>query len=398
MITPETPIPIGLTFDDILLVPCRTRAKSRKYVDVTTNITKQFQIKVPIVSANTPWCTEAAMAIAMAQFGGVGFIHRMTIVETQAEQVRQVKAVKVDWEMFPNASVAADGRLLVGAAVGVKDDYLERASLLVDSGADILVVDIAHGHADYAIDVIAQLKALYPNVDIVGGNVATAEGVHDLIEAGADAVKVGIGPGGICTTRLVAGAGVPQITAIIECAHEARKHGVPIIADGGIRRSGDIAKAIAVGASSVMLGSILAGTDESAAQLIEKDGQKYKVTTGFVTLGMTLTQKRIRGEKITEDEFKKYVPEGVEATFHHQGSVAEVLTQYVGGLQSGMSYSGSLSIPKFWENARLIRVSGAGQAENQPHAHNRAPQIHPDYKSVLINNDSNQSQTTFQSN
>ena len=382
MITPETPIPLGLTFDDVLLVPQRTRAKSRKDVDVSSKLTKRIDIKIPIISSNTPWCTEAAMGIAMAELGGIGIIHRMTTLEIQAALVEKVKSTVIDQTLFPLASVDANKQPLVGAAIGTKDDYLERAKQLVDHGVDILVVDIAHGHADYALDVISKFKALYPHVDIIGGNVATAEGVSDLIEAGADAVKVGIGPGGVCTTRLVAGAGVPQLTAIIECATAARKQGIPIIADGGIRTSGDIAKAIGAGASTVMLGSMLAGTDESAAQLVEIDGNLYKISTGFPSLGVELTLKGIRNEEITEEEVKEYVPEGVDATFEYKGSVADVLTQLVGGLRSGMSYSGSLSVAEFWEKARFIQVSAAGQAENKPHVQTRSIQVHPNYRIV----------------
>lgn len=389
MITPTTHIQAGLSYDDVLLVPKRTRAKSRALVDVSSHLTRSIRLELPILSANVPFCTESPMAIQMARCGGVGFIHRMNTLEEEAREVRRTKAVVVSRDDFPLASVDANGRLLVGAGVGVTGDFEERAAAVVEAGVDLLVIDIAHGHADYALEAIELFKGRYPQVQIVAGNVATAEGTRDLIEAGADTVKVGIGPGGICTTRLVAGAGVPQLTAIVNCVAEARKTRTPIIADGGIRHPGDITKALAAGASTVMLGSGLAGTDESAAHLVEKDGQKYKITTGFVTLGVKLMLEQRRRGVVTEDELRSYVPEGVEATYDYAGPLEDVLLRFGGGLRSGMSYSGAMNVHELWEKAEFIQVLAGGRAENGPHAtHGREP-VHPDYRKIFT-----QAQTT----
>lgn len=377
-------IPVGLTFDDVLLIPQRTRVESRKHVAVSTRLSRRVALKIPIVSSNVPWCTEAPMAIALARLGGIGILHRMTTVEAQVDQLTETKAALGDLERYPDATRDSWGRLAVGAAVGAKVDDRDRAARLVDAGADLLVVDIAHGHADYALDCVAALKSAHPEIDVIGGNVATADAVRDLVDAGADAVKVGIGPGGICSTRLVAGAGVPQLTAILDCVAEARHHDVPIIADGGIRTSGDIVKALAAGASSVMLGSLLAGTEESAAYLVEMDNRRYKISTGFVTLGVALTRKRVAGEDVSRAEILDYVPEGVEATFEYLGPLDNHVRQLIGGVQSGISYTGSASIPEMWRKRRFIRVTDAGRGENRPHAVDRAPQVHPDYKALFL--------------
>ena len=384
MITKNSPMVMGFTFDDVLLVPRKTSAASRMNVDISSQLTPRIRLHLPIISANTPWCTEAPMAIAMARHGGIGFIHRMCGPEHQAEQVRQTKAAPCNASEFPHASKDKDGRLLVGGAIGVQGDYLERAELLVRSGVDILVIDIAHGHADYALQTIEQIKSRYPSIEIVAGNIATGEAARDLINAGADVLKVGVGPGAVCTTRVVTGCGVPQLTAILDCVDVARSHGIPVIADGGIRSSGDMTKALAAGASTVMLGSLLAGTEESAAAPMEVDGVKYKVSTGFVTLGVKLTLKRLNNEKVTRDEFKRYTPEGVEATFRYTGSAADTLAQYAGGIRSGYSYCGAMNTAELWEKAAFMQVSPAGFAEGKPHALTAVKQVHPDYSKLLV--------------
>ncbi len=376
---------LGLTFDDVLLVPLRTHSLSRKEIDITTPLTKSISLSMPIISANTPWCTESQLAIVMAKSGGIGFIHRMCSPSQQVIELKKVKNYNVSKRENPSMSLDKQGRLLVGAAVGVRGDHFERAKLLVDNEVDILVVDVAHGHADYTINCIKELKTRYPDIPIIAGNVATADGVRDLVEAGADSVKIGIGPGGICTTRDIAGAGVPQLTAIIECAKEARRMNVPIIADGGIKTSGDITKAIGAGASCVMLGSMLAGTDESAAETLECNGKIFKTTTGFVSLGVKLTLRRLNKESISKKEVKEYVPEGVESTFSCTGSAEELLIKLTGGLRSGMSYSGSSSISEFHSKARFIRTTPATKNENSAHAHDITPQMQLDFLSKWEN-------------
>jgi IMP dehydrogenase/GMP reductase len=301
-------------------------------------------------------------------------------MQTVEQQVAHIRQVKTTSSGEAAATSDGDGALRVGAAVGVTGDHLERAARCVEAGADVLLVDVAHGHADYVLEVVAELKRRFPAVPVVAGNVATAEGTRDLAGAGADAVKVGIGPGGVCTTRLVAGSGVPQLSALLDCSVEARRLGVPLIADGGIRSSGDIAKALAAGAAVVMAGSALAGADESEALEISENGQRYKVSRGFATLGMELTLKLAADQSVTAAEVQHYVPEGVEMTFPWTGPVAGTVHQLVGGLRSAMTYSGAESVEALRRKARFVQVTSAGQAENGPHARDRAPQPAPDYR------------------
>ena len=372
----------GLSFNDVLLIPKKTRSKSRKLVDTSSFVTQNIRVQTPVLSTNTPWCTEAPLAIALAKLGGLGIVHRMNLLEQEVEEVRLVKEHAFSAADFPKATVDASGKLRVGAAVGVKGDWKERAAALVQAGADALVLDIAHGHADYALDVVEQLKKSFPGTDVIAGNIATADATADFISAGADAVKVGIGPGGVCTTRIVTGCGVAQFTAINDCSNEARKHNIPVIADGGIRTSGDLTKALAAGAHTVMLGSLLAGTDESAAKLVEADGQKHKVSKGFVTLGMQLTLKYLKEGVISKEELDEYVPEGVEATFKYTGSLKDTLHPLVGGLRSGMSYCGSESMEELHQKAEFMQVSPAGFSEGTPHVLTSSTQVALDYKKL----------------
>ncbi len=269
---------------------------------------------------------------------------------------------------YPKATKDSRGRLSVGAAVGVKSSELNRVERLLDAGADCIVVDIAHGDSKLEIDIIKNIRKNFPSAQIIGGNVATAEGAQRLIDAGVDAVKVGVGPGSICITRIVAGAGVPQLTAVMDCAAVARPQNIPIIADGGVRTSGDVVKAIAAGASTVMLGSLLAGTDESPGLLMTRKGHRYKVSRGMASLQANVARKVREGEgDITQEEIEEYVSEGVEAAVPYRGSAREMLNQLVGGLQSGMSYTNAHSLDELHEKAVFTRMTQVGLAESRPH-------------------------------
>jgi IMP dehydrogenase len=268
----------------------------------------------------------------------------------------------------PNAARDAQGRLLVGAAIGAVGDYLERAEALVAAGADVLVVDIAHGHSEHALHATRQVKDAFPHVQLVAGNVATAEGTRDLAEAGADAVKVGVGPGAACSTRVVAGVGVPQFTALIECVAAARQLDLPIVADGGIRNSGDLTKALAAGAETAMIGSLLAGTEESPGRTVVRNGVRSKVYRGMASLGAAEARRqRETSEDVLDELAAAVVPEGVEAVVPYRGSVAEVLYQHVGGLRSGMSYLNARCLAELREHARFVRMTDAGRSESRPH-------------------------------
>ncbi len=271
-------------------------------------------------------------------------------------------------EKYPLATKDSRGRLAVGAAVGVKASEINRLERLLEAGVDCIVVDIAHGDSQQEIDIIINIRKDFPKAQIVGGNVATAEGTQRLIDAGVDAVKVGVGPGSICITRIVAGAGVPQLTAVMNCAAVARPQGIPIIADGGIRTSGDIVKALAAGASTVMIGSLLAGTDESPGFLITRNGHRYKASRGMASLQASMERKvRETESEFTEEEIEDYVSEGVEAVVPYRGSASELLKQLVGGLQSGMSYTNAHSIDELHEKAVFVRMTPVGLQESKSH-------------------------------
>lgn len=265
---------------------------------------------------------------------------------------------------YPNSARDSSGRLLAGAAVGVTKDMLERVAALVESKVDVIVVDTAHGHSKGVIDSVKLIKREFPDLQVIAGNVATAEATVELIKAGADAVKVGIGPGSICTTRVVTGVGVPQITAIINCTKAAKEYGVPIIADGGIKYSGDITKALAAGASVVMAGSLFAGTDESPGEEILYEGRRYKVYRGMGSLGAMDAGSK---DRYFQEDTKKYVPEGVEGRIHYKGALGDVVYQLIGGLKSGMGYCGAKDIPTLQETAKFIKITSATLVENHPH-------------------------------
>ena len=272
---------------------------------------------------------------------------------------------------FPYSTKDSKGRLMVGAAIGVVGDYLERARALVEAGVDVLVIDIAHGDADHTVRAVEAVRSALGSVELVAGNVATADGVATLASAGVDAVKVGIGPGSICITRLVAGVGIPQLTAVMDSAREAERHGIPIIADGGIRDSGDITKALAAGAASVMLGNLLAGTTESPGLVIQRGGRPYKISRGMASaeaaLARVAREQPGRGWAEWEEEIQEVVPEGVEAAVPYRGDVGQIIFQLVGGLRSGMSYCNARTLEELRRNATFVRITEAGRRESGPH-------------------------------
>lgn len=272
-------------------------------------------------------------------------------------------------DQYPFASKDKKGRLLVGAAVGVKGDFLERTEALLDAGADTIIVDIAHGHSDNAINTVNMIKKAFPNCELIAGNVATGEGARDLITAGVDAVKVGVGSGSICITRVVTGSGVPQLTAVTESVKVSREYDIPVISDGGIRTSGDTTKALAAGASSVMVGSMFGGTDESPGKTLVKNGKKFKMYRGMASFYASLGRKyREEGLQVVDsNDLNDYVPEGVEAMVPYKGSVVEIIRQLVGGLRSGLSYCGAKTISEMQNNAEFIKITPAGYIESQPH-------------------------------
>ena len=346
---------LGLTYDDVLLLPDASDVVPSE-VDTSTQLTRTISIAVPLVSSAMDTVTESAMAIAMAKAGGIGIIHRNLPISDQVTHVKLVKNVG-----------------LVGAAVGVGDDGFARAQALITAGVDVVVVDTAHGHHRAVLDAIARIKKFSPTTQIIGGNVATRAGAQALINAGADAVKVGVGPGSICTTRVVAGVGVPQITAIMEAAKACNKAGIPLIADGGLQYSGDIVKAIVAGANSVMLGSLLAGCRESPGELVEIDGVKYKSYRGMGSLGAMQSrgeQKSYSKDRYMQDDVlsdDKLVPQGIEGKVAFRGNVEDVVHQLVGGLRSGMGFAGAPDIQTLRHEGRLIQITAAGLQESHPH-------------------------------
>ncbi|MGH2379374.1 MAG: IMP dehydrogenase [Candidatus Limnocylindria bacterium] len=340
----------GLAFDDVLLIPSRSDILPTQ-VSTKTVLTRAIELDIPIVSAAMDTVTEAPMAIALGKLGGLGVIHRNLPVEAQAAEVQKVKAASVR----------------VGAAVGVSGDADERVAALVAAGCDLIVVDIAHGHSAGVIRMVEKIKARH-RVQVVAGNVVTAEGAEDLIAAGADCVKIGVGPGAICTTRVVAGAGMPQVTAIFDCAEAAARHNIPVCADGGIQHSGDIAKAIGAGASTVMLGGLLAGVDESPGELVQTSEGRFKSYRGMGSMGaMEGRRSRDRYGQGEVGDFSKVVPEGVEGHVPSVGPLASFVHQLIGGLRAGMKYAGAASIDDLRTSARFVRISGAGLRESHPH-------------------------------
>lgn len=462
----------GLTFDDVLLIPGHSDIMPRE-VDVSTQLTRNLRLEIPIMSAGMDTVTETRMAIAVAREGGIGILHKNMSIDQQANMVDRVKRsehgvitdpfflapdnkiqdaldimehyrisgvpitegrklvgiitnrdirfetdftqsikevmtserlvtapvgttmdeamellrkykieklplVDKDYNLmglitikdieksykYPHAAKDTHGRLLSGAAVGVAKDTMERVDALKKAGVDVIVVDTAHGHSSAVIEVVKAIKRKYPELELIAGNVATGEATEALIKAGVDSVKVGIGPGSICTTRVVAGIGVPQITAVTDCASVAKKYGIPIIADGGIKYSGDIAKAIAAGADVVMLGNLLAGTDESPGEAVILQGRSYKVYRGMGSMGAMVDGS---SDRYFQEDAQKLVPEGIEGRVPYKGVVAETIFQLIGGLRAGMGYCGVRNIEEMKNNTQFVRISNAGLIESHPH-------------------------------
>ena len=353
------------TFDDVLLVPDYSEVTPNE-VSVKTKLTRNINLNIPVISAAMDTVTKSNMSIALALEGGIGIIHKNLSIEQQANEVRKVKDYCVDKNDFPNANLNKDSKLIVGAAIGVSADLQERSQALSEAGVDVFVLDSAHGHSKGIIDAVKFVKEKHPDIDIIVGNVVTAEGAQALVDVGADAIKIGVGPGAICTTRVVAGVGVPQLTAVNDVYEQLKNTDVGIIADGGIKFSGDIAKAIAVGAHSVMLGRMLAGTDEAPGEIIEKNGKKFKSYVGMGS--MVAMQRGSKDRYFQQNKSKnKLVPEGIEAIVDYKGPVARIIFQLIGGLRSGMGYCGAKDTETMRHNARLVKISSAGLTESHPH-------------------------------
>ena len=344
-------IPLGLTYDDVLLIPRRSRIRSRLQVDLSTQLTRTLRLDVPVIAANMDSICESEMAMAMARLGGIGIIHRFLTPEHQAAEVALVKEQGAD--------------LLVGAAIGTDHDVMGRIAACVCAGVDVLVLDIAHGHSEHALEGTRNCKEAFPDVSLIAGNVATAAGALDLVDAGADAIKVGVGPGGVCTTRQVTGVGVPQLTALFDICQAGID--VPVIADGGVRSAGDIAKALAAGADSVMLGSMLAGTKESPGELEQSPVGLVKRIRGMASQEAVENRALRHGQTLDEEYFEGRSPEGVESIVHYKGTVDKIIQSLLGGVKSSFSYLDAANIQEFKANASFMRVSPAGFREGTPH-------------------------------
>lgn len=334
----------GLSYGDVLLIPQRSPVDSRSDVDLSTQLTPDVEVENPLLSAPMDTVTEAETAVALAETGGFGTIHRFMSIEEQAASVRDVKAEGAQ----------------VGAALGINEDYLDRAAAVVDAGADCLMVDVAHGHLELCLSAVEHIDVEFPDADLVVGNVVTPAAVEDLYAAGADGVKVGVGPGSHCTTREVAGSGVPQLTAIDDCAGVAHDLGIPIVADGGIRTSGDAAKALMAGADTVMMGSFFAGSDESPGEIIERNGQQFKKSRGMASTAAN--------EERTDKDLTPDADEGVEGLTEYTGPLADSVEEFLAGIRSALSYCGGHTIDAARENAEFIRVAPSAKEREGAHS------------------------------
>ena len=352
------------SFDDVLIEPSYSNIIPKE-ADITTRLTKKITLKIPLISAAMDTVTEHEMAIKMALFGGIGAIHKNLSVDLQCKEVSKVKKHKVDILKDQKACVDDDNNLRVVAAVGTGEDAIQRVEALMKVNVDAIAIDTSHGHSQNVIDTIKEIKKLYPQAEIIAGNIATKDAALALLYAGADTLKVGIGPGSICTTRIVSGIGVPQLSAILEVAQICKTKDSFLIADGGIKFSGDLVKAIAAGADCVMLGSLVAGTDVTPGEIISIDNKKYKKYRG---MGSVEAMKSGSADRYFQKGETNLVPQGVEGYIEYKGVVNDVVTQLLGGLTSAMGYTGNKTIEQMKKNCRFIKITPAGMRESHIHS------------------------------
>lgn len=353
----------ALTFDDVLLVPQYSEI-TPDMADVSTKLTNTFKMNVPFLSAAMDTVSEHKLVTALALAGGLGVIHKNMSIADQAKEVEMVKNYEFDNEKNKRVLIDKKGRLCVGAAIGVTADMMDRVHALMDAGVDVFVLDSAHGDSKNIINAIKNLRLEYPRMELIAGNVATYEGALDLMKAGASAVKVGMGPGSICTTRIIAGIGVPQLQAVMDCARASKEMNVPIIADGGIKYSGDVVKALAAGANTVMLGGLFATCEEAPGDIYESNGKKYRTYRG---MGSIEAMAKGSTDRYFQTGHKKFVAEGVQGIVEVKTTVEELVFQLVGGLKAGMGYCGSKDIPTLQEKGTFIKITNNALLESHPH-------------------------------
>lgn len=353
----------ALTFDDVLLVPQYSEI-TPDMADVSTKLTNTFKMNVPFLSAAMDTVSEHKLVTALALAGGLGIIHKNMSIADQAKEVEMVKNYEFDNEKNKRVLIDKKGRLCVGAAIGVTADMMDRVHALMDAGVDVFVLDSAHGDSKNIINAIKNLRLEYPSMELIAGNVATYEGALDLMKAGASAVKVGMGPGSICTTRIIAGIGVPQLQAVMDCARASKEMNVPIIADGGIKYSGDVVKALAAGANTVMLGGLFATCEEAPGDIYESNGKKYRTYRG---MGSIEAMAKGSTDRYFQIGHKKFVAEGVQGIVEVKTTVEELVFQLIGGLKAGMGYCGSKDIPTLQEKGTFIKITNNALLESHPH-------------------------------
>ncbi|MBJ7693922.1 guanosine monophosphate reductase [Weissella confusa] len=354
-------VPMGLTFDDVQLVNNATNGLSQSDISLATTLTPTLHLNIPMLSAAMDTVTEARLATQLALLGGMGVVHKNMLIADQAAEVAKVKAAEIDAARYPQAAVDYNGRLLVAGAVGVTSDTVTRVGALVEAGVDAIVLDSAHGHSEGVLRKVSEVRAAFPELNIIAGNIATKAGAAALYDAGADVVKVGIGPGSICTTRVVAGVGVPQISAIADAAEVAKRYGKTIIADGGIKDAGDVVKALASGGNAVMLGSMLAGTLEAPGEVFtdEQTGHQYKSYRGMGSIAAMENGSKDRYFQGEVNEANKMVPEGIEARTAYKGALTDVLNNVLVGVRRGMVNAGATTIDEMVNQGHLANMKEA---------------------------------------